>query len=68
MKEYYLEKIKEIKKKYIKQTPKRNDEYCLDNEMLHVEVDDLIVNLLENLVSHDIALEYLKVKQYFWYS
>lgn len=71
-----LEKIYSLKfenliKKYIKQDTDYDgelDEYCLDNENLHIESDKILLDLLLELKFTKIITLYDNIKDYFWYS
>lgn len=45
-----------------------SNDLCYDNENLHVEMDDLILELLENLGYEDIVKIYKEKQEYFWYA
>ena len=64
----YLNEIIYIKSKYLKPIPSSDDYWCEDEEELHIELDDVLINLLEEIGFSEIAKEYLEAKQYFWYS
>lgn len=68
--EKYLNELIYIKIKYLKENKRTYyGKYdCLDEEQLHIELDDLLINLLEEIGFSRIAREYLEAKSYFWYS
>lgn len=65
-KELYIHKIKEINKKYIKLY--EDEEYCTDNECYHIELDELLNDLLNDIGYKEIVKMYNEAKEYFWYS
>lgn len=64
----YLRKLNKIKKFYIKTTPKRKEEWCVDNERLHVEIDELLIEMLVELGYTELVNKYKELECYFWYS
>ena len=54
--ESYKYKIKEINKEFI--SLYEDEEYCIDNEMYHIELDDLLLNLLNDLGYKEIVKMY----------
>ena len=60
--ERYLTKIDEINNYFVK------NDYVLDNEGYHIEMDDLLVDFLIELGYEEIAEKYCKASEYFWYS
>lgn len=66
LEEYYKYKIKEINRKYIKIY--EDEEYCTDNESYHIELDDLLNDLLNDIGYEEIVKMYNEAKEYFWYS
>lgn len=67
----YLLKCEDLIKKYIKQYTDYDgelDEYCLDNETLHIEFDKILLDLLLELKFTKIIILYENIKKYFWYS
>lgn len=66
LEEYYKYKIKEINRKYIKIY--EDEEYCADNESYHIELDELLNDLLNDIGYEEIVKMYNEAKEYFWYS
>ena len=62
----YKYKFKEINKRFIGLY--EDEEYCKDNESYHIEIDDLLLNLLDNIGYKEIVKMYNNAKEYFWYS
>lgn len=66
----YLTNIKNIKNKYLKK--EKNiyfGEYCCtDEEELHKQLDNELINLLKELGYQEVVNEYTEAKDYFWYS
>ena len=63
---FYNYKFREINKRFIKLY--EDEEYCTDNESYHIELDELLLNLLDNIGYKEIVKMYNKAKEYFWYS
>ena len=64
----YLRKINKIKKLYINTTPIRKEESCIDEEELHIELDDLLIDMLMELGYTEIVNKYKQLQSWFWYS
>lgn len=66
----YLINIKDIKNKYLKE--EKNAYFgkycCSDEEELHKQLDNELINLLEELGYQEVVNEYKEAKDYFWYS
>ena len=60
--EKYLEEIDETNERHVK------NDYVLDNESYHIEMDELLVNFLKELGYEEIAEKYNKASDWFWYS
>lgn len=66
----YLTNIKNIKNKQLK---KEKNIYfgkycCTDEEELHKQLDNELINLLKELGYLEVVNEYTEAKDYFWYS
>jgi hypothetical protein len=66
--EKYLRKINKIKKLYINTTPIRKEESCIDEEELHRELDDLLIDMLMELGYTELVNKYEQLQSWFWYS
>ena len=66
LEDYYKYKIKEINRKYIRIY--KDEEYCTDNESYHLELDDLLNELLNDIGYEEIVKMYNEAQEYFWYS
>lgn len=66
LEELYKYKIKEINKKY--RSIYKDEEYITDNESYHIELDDLLIDLLFDIGYKEIVKMYNEAKEYFWYS
>lgn len=66
--EKYLRKINKIKKLYINTTPIRKEESCIDEENIHRELDDLLIEMLVELGYTKLVNTYKELKRWFWYS
>lgn len=66
LEELYKYKIKEINKEFIRIY--EDEEYCTDNETYHIELDDLLLNLLNDIGYKELVKMYSEAKKYFWYS
>ena len=64
----YLRKINKIKKSYIYTSPKRKETYCDDNERLHTELDNLLIDMLVELGYIELVNRYKELQCWFWYS
>ena len=64
----YLRKLNKIKKFYINTTPKRKEESCIDEERLHIELDNLLIDMLVELGYVELANRYKELQCWFWYS
>lgn len=64
----YLRKINKIKKFYIKTTPKRKEEWCEDNECLHNDLDELLIEMLVELGYTELVNKYKELQRWFWYA
>lgn len=66
----YLKKILNIKNKYLKENKISfyGKYYCLDEESLHKELDEVLIKLIKELGYNKIVEEYLEAEEYFWYS
>ena len=60
--EKYLKEIDEINEKHVK------NDYVVDNEGYHCEMDDLLENLLKELGYEEIVKKYNEASSFFWYS
>lgn len=75
IKTYYEPKIKELEKfnydiveKYLKKIHSIIDKYDEDSELLHIELDDLLLDFIDELGYHQIVASYLSKKDRFWYA
>lgn len=66
--EKYLRKINKIKKLYINTTPIRKEESCIDEENIHRELDDLLIDMLMELGYTELVNKYKELESWFWYS
>ena len=64
--EFYKYKFGEINKELLGLD--EDGEYCIDNESYHIELDDLLLNLLNDIGFKEIVKMYNNAKKYFWYS
>lgn len=62
----YKEKIEDLNKEFIKKH--QNKKYCSEQEIYHIEFDELIANFLEEMGYKEISKFYKEAKEYFWYS
>lgn len=64
----YLRKFKKLREKFIYTTPKRKEEWCEDNDRLHIEIDELLIEMLVELGYTELVNKYKELEYYFWYS
>ena len=66
--EKYIEKIEKIINKEIKKSEKGIEEWCDDNENLHVVCDEILKEFIKELGYKKIIKKYEEAQHYFWYA
>lgn len=64
----YIIKIKELNKEYIRYDKEDDEEYCFENEEYHIELDNILLEILIELGYKEIVEMYKRAEKYFWYS
>ena len=65
----YLKKIRKIKKNYLYKNKDSYKKYsCRDEEVFHMELDELLVEFLLELGYIEVVKQYKELQGYFWYS
>lgn len=65
----YLNKIEEIDREYIEHGTELYHPCCIDKEMYHIIMDEMLIALLSELGYKEIVHKFQKArKDYFWYA